>query len=48
MSEFTDLSKDEQAAILKKRPRWCHVEYRGVKVRVSARYLAEVRCTKQY
>ena len=48
MSEFTDLSKKEQAAILRKRPRWCHVEYRGVKGWVSARYLAEGSCTKSY
>ncbi len=46
MSEFTDLSKEEQATILRKRPRWCHVEYRGVKGWVSARYLAEGSCEK--
>ena len=46
MSEFTDLSKKEQAAILRKRPRWCHVEYHGVKGWVSVRYLAEGSCTK--
>ena len=48
MSEFTDFSKEEQAAILRKRPRWCHVEYRGVKGWVSAHYLAEGSCTKSY
>ena len=48
MSEFTVLSKKEQAAILKKRPRWCHVEYHGVKGWVSARYLAEGSCAKPY
>ncbi len=48
MSEFTDLSKKEQAAILRKRPRWCHVEYNGIKGWVSARYLAEGSCTKPY
>jgi len=48
MSEFTDLSKKEQAAILKNRPRWCHVEYRGIKGWVSARYLSEGSCTEPY
>ena len=48
MSEFTDLSKREQAAILRKRPRWCKIEYQGVKGGVSARYLAEGSCTKPY
>jgi len=46
MSEFTDLSKEEQAAILKKRPRWCQVEYNEVKGWVSARYLIEGNCSK--
>ena len=48
MSEFTDLSKDEQAAILRKRPRWCYVEYNGMKGWVSARFLAEGSCIKPY
>jgi len=48
MSEFTDLSKDEQAASLRKRPRWCHVEYNGIRGWVSARYLIEGSCTKTY
>ena len=48
MSEFTDLSKKEQAAILRKRPRWCQVEYRGIKGWVSARFLAEGSCSKPY
>jgi len=43
MSEFMDLSKDEQAAILRKRPRWCHVEYHGIQGWVSGRYLVEGR-----
>jgi hypothetical protein len=47
MREFTDLSKDEQAAILKKRPRWCQVEYRGIMGWVSASYLIEGNCEKQ-
>ena len=48
MSEFTNLSKKEQAVILRKRPRWCHVEYHGIKGWVSARYLAEGSCDKPY
>ena len=46
MNEFTNLSKKEQAAIKRKRPRWCHIEYRGIKGWVSARYLSEGSCTK--
>ena len=46
LSEFTDLSKKEQAAILRKRPRWCHVEYRGIIGWVSAHYLEEGSCSK--
>ena len=48
MSELTDLSKKEQSTILKKRPRWCHVECNGIKGWVSAGYLAEGSCTKPY
>ncbi len=48
MIEYTDLSKEEQAVILRKRPRWCHVEYHGIKGWVSARYLSEGSCTKPY
>ncbi len=48
MSEFTDLSKEEKASILRKRPRWCHVEYDGIKGWVSALYLAEGSCIKPY
>ena len=48
MSEFTDLSKKDQAAILRKRPRWCQVEYRGIKGWVSARFLTEGSCARAY
>ena len=48
MSEFIDLSKEKQAAILRKRPRWCYVEYQGVQGWVSARYIIEGSCTKPY
>ena len=46
MSEFRDLLKAEQTAILRKRPRWCQVEYRGIKGWVSARFLSEGSCNK--
>ena len=29
-SEFTDLSKKEQAVIKRERPRWCHIVGKGV------------------
>ena len=48
MSEFVDLSKIEQAVILKNRPRWCHIEYHGVQGWVSARYLSEGSCRESY
>jgi hypothetical protein len=48
MSEFTDLSKAEQEAILIKRPRWCKIEYQGIKGWVSAHFLSEGSCTKPY
>ena len=46
MDEYSRLSKSERAALLKKRPRWCQVEYQGVKGWVSGRYLAEGSCDK--
>ncbi len=46
MNEFTDLSKKEQADILRKCPRWYHVEYNKVRGWVSARYFDEGSCTK--
>ncbi len=48
MSEFTDLSKSEQAVILAKRPRWCQVEYDGTRGWVSARFLIEGSCAEPY
>ena len=44
--EFTHLSKKKQAAILKKRPRWCHVRYQNIEGWVSAHFLAEGDCIK--
>lgn len=46
MDEYMNRSKREQAAILKKRPRWCLVEYRGTRGWVSGRYLAEGSCNR--
>ncbi len=44
MEEFTNLSKQEQAAAKRDHPRWCHVEYQGVKGWVSGHFLAEGSC----
>ncbi len=41
LHEFTELSKAEQEKILRKRPRWCKINYRGVEGWVSGRYLRE-------
>jgi len=46
MDEYMNLSKREQAVILKKRPRWCLVEYQGTRGWVSGRYLAEGSCDR--
>ena len=46
LDEYTSLSKKEQAAILKKRPRWCRIEYQGIKGWVSGHYLTEGNCNK--
>lgn len=44
MDEFTNLSKQEQAAANKDHPRWCRVEYQGIKGWVSGHFLAEGSC----
>ena len=44
LEEYTRLSKKERAALIKQRPRWCHIEYQGVKGWVSGHYLAEGSC----
>ena len=46
LDEFTNLSKKEQAAAIKDHPRWCHIEYQGIKGWVSGRFLAEGSCDK--
>ena len=44
--EFTNLSEAEKEKILKQRPRWCYIEYGGIKGWVAARYLREGACEK--
>lgn len=47
--EFTTLTDEEQAQIIKLRPRWCEIEYEGSAGWVSARYLTEsgALCSKE-
>lgn len=42
--EFTTLSDDEKQRISKERPRWCYIEYKGIKGWVAGRYLREGAC----
>lgn len=42
--EFTTLSEAEQDEIKKERPRWCYIEYKGIKGWVAGRYLREGSC----
>lgn len=44
LDEFSSLSKQQQKTVLKKRPRWCLIEYQKIKGWVSGRYLAEGSC----
>ena len=44
--EFTSLSEAEKEIIKKERPRWCLVEYRGVRGWVAGRYLREGSCNE--
>jgi hypothetical protein len=44
LEEFTNLSEAEKEKILQERPRWCYIEYRGIKGWVSGRYLREGFC----
>ena len=46
LEEFTRLSEAEKAKILKERPRWCYIEYEGLKGWVAGRYLREGYCDK--
>ena len=44
--EYTSLPEAEKEKILKQRPRWCHIEYQGIKGWVAGRYLREGACVK--
>ena len=44
--EFTSLSEAEKDEIKKERPRWCLVEYKGVRGWVAGRYLREGSCNE--
>ncbi len=46
LDEYTNLSKKEQAAAIKDHPRWCQIEYQGIKGWVSGRFLVEGSCDK--
>ena len=45
--EFTNLSQAEKEKIKKDRPRWCHIEYRGMQGWVAGRYLREGYCERK-
>lgn len=42
--EYSTLSPTQRAERLKERPRWCRVEYQGMRGWVAARYLMEGSC----
>jgi len=42
--EFTNLSEAEKEKIKQERPRWCYIEYKGIKGWVAGRYLREGSC----
>jgi hypothetical protein len=42
--EFTELSEEQKAERLRENPRWCEVEYRGIRGWVAGRYLREGDC----
>jgi len=44
IEEFTRLSEAEKNKIRKERPRWCYIEYNGIKGWVAGRYLQEGFC----
>jgi hypothetical protein len=44
--EFMTLSKKEKVAAEKARPRWCQIEYQGIRGWVAGRYLAEGSCNE--
>lgn len=42
--EFTTLSEEEKQRIIKERPRWCYIEYKGIRGWVAGHYLREGAC----
>jgi uncharacterized protein YgiM (DUF1202 family) len=44
LHEFTTLSEEEKKKITIARPRWCYIEYKGIKGWVAGRYLSEGAC----
>jgi hypothetical protein len=44
--EFMTLSKEDKAAAEKSNPRWCQIEYQGIRGWVSGKYLAEKSCNE--
>ena len=42
--EFTSLSEAEKDKIKKERPRWCYIEYKGIRGWVAGRFLREGYC----
>jgi uncharacterized protein YgiM (DUF1202 family) len=45
LQQYTELSEHERKAMMKKHPRWCQVEYDGVRGWVSGHFLREGTCT---
>lgn len=45
LHEFTTLSEAQKAERLRQNPRWCQVEYQGIRGWVAGRYLAEGSCS---
>jgi uncharacterized protein YgiM (DUF1202 family) len=44
LQEFTTLNQVEQARRLQQNPRWCQIQYQGIKGWVAGRYLVEGGC----
>ncbi len=42
--EFTTQSEEEKKQITKERPRWCYIEYKGIKGWVAGHHLREGAC----
>ncbi len=46
LREFTELTEDQKATRLQENPRWCKIEYQGIKGWVAGRYLMEGTCSR--